>query len=438
MRDIVLTGFIFGSLPFILFRPWLGVAMYIWVSVMNPHRLTWGFAYEIGFASIIATVTLLGLPFSKDFKWPQPGTLLFTLMMFLAWTGVSTLFALHPDLSYARWETLMKTGLMALLIPVLYHTKERLRLLIWVIVLSIAYYGVKGGVFTLATGGAGRVWGPEGSYIEDNNALAVAVIMVIPLMRYLHLTSPHKWVRWMLVGMMVSSAIAVLGSYSRGAFLAVLAMGCVFWWKGRHKLAVLLTALIAFPVALLSMPESWYDRMETIGNYEQDNSAAMRLNSWGTMWNVAKDRPFTGGGFELATPEVYGRYSPDPTFPPQVAHSIYMQALGEHGFVGLALYLGLLAALWSAARSVIRLSGDPGASELAWAKDFALMVQVAFAGYAVGGAFLSLINFDAPYYVMGIMIATAALVRRLAEAQSKPASHQPDAALRAALKSAQR
>ena len=58
MRDVVLAAFIFGSLPFILLRPWLGVAMYIWVSVMNPHRLTWGFAYEIGFASIIATVTL--------------------------------------------------------------------------------------------------------------------------------------------------------------------------------------------------------------------------------------------------------------------------------------------------------------------------------------------------------------------------------------------
>lgn len=434
MRDILLTGFIFGSLPFILFRPWLGVAMYIWVSVMNPHRLTWGFAYEIGFASIIAAVTLVGLPFSRDFKWPQRSGLTAALIMFLAWTGVSTLFSLHPDLSYARWETLMKTGLMALLIPALYHTKERLRLLVWVIVLSIAYYGVKGGIFTVVTGGAGRVWGPEGSYIEDNNALAVAVVMVIPLMRYLQLTSPHKWVRRMLVGMMVSCAIAVLGSFSRGALLAVLAMGCVFWWKGRHKIAVLVTALIAFPVAFLSLPDTWYDRMESIANYEHDNSASMRLNSWGTMWNVAKDRPLTGGGFELATPEVYSRYSPDPTFPPQVAHSIYLQALGEHGFVGLALYLWLLASLWHTARKVVRLSGGGGAAELLWAKDFSLMLQVTFTGYAVGGAFLSLINFDAPYYLMAIMIATAALVRQQAQGQSKPALDPPRASLRAALK----
>lgn len=435
MRDVLLAGFIFGSLPFILVRPWLGVAVYVWVSVMNPHRLTWGFAHEIGFASIVATVTLIGLPFSKDFKWPQPSALLAALILFLAWTGVTTLVSLHPDLSYPRWETLMKTGLMALLIPALYHTKERLRLLIWVIALSIAYYGVKGGIFTVATGGGGRVWGPEGSYIEDNNALAVAVVMVIPLMRYLQLTSPHKWVRWMLVGMMVSCAIAVLGSYSRGAFLAVLAMGCVFWWKGRHKIAVLLTALIAFPVALLSMPESWYDRMESIRTYEQDNSASMRLNSWGTMWNVASDRPITGGGFELATPEVYSRYSPDPTFPPQVAHSIYLQALGEHGFVGLALYLVLLASVWFAARKVIRLSRVDGAGDPPWARDFALMLQVAFTGYAVGGAFLSLINFDAPYYLMAIMIATTALARRQARRQSRSAAaDRPGATLRAALK----
>jgi len=434
LRDVVLAAFIFGSLPFILLRPWLGGAMYIWVSVMNPHRLTWGFAYEIGFASIIATVTLIGVPFSKDFRWPPPSALIAALIMFLAWTGVTTLFSLHPDLSYERWETLMKTGLMALLIPVLYHTKERLRLLLWVIVLSIAYYGVKGGIFTVVTGGGGRVWGPEGSYIEDNNALAVAVVMVIPLMRYLHLTSPHKWVRWMLVGMMVSCAISVLGSYSRGALLAVLAMGCVFWWKGRHKIAVLVTAAIAFPAALLSMPDSWYDRMESIKNYEQDNSASMRLNSWGTMWNLAKDRPITGGGFELATPEVYSRYAPDPSFPPQVAHSIYLQALGEHGFVGLALYLFLLASLWYAARKLVRLAGSDGAAELLWARDFGLMLQVTFAGYAVGGAFLSLVNFDAPYYLMAIMIATLALVRRQAPRKPSPAVDEPRPSLRAALK----
>src|SRR4051812_24257690 len=143
MRDFVLVAFVFGCLPVILFRPQFGVVLYVWMSVMNPHRLTWGFAYDMGFASMIGAATLLGVPFSKDLKAPPFNPLISALVLFLGWTGVSTIFALHPGDAYERWVTLMKTGLMAMLIPMLFHKKEQLRLLIWVIVGSIAYYGVK-------------------------------------------------------------------------------------------------------------------------------------------------------------------------------------------------------------------------------------------------------------------------------------------------------
>ena len=70
MRDVALTVFILGALPFILRRPQLGVLMYVWISVMNPHRLTWGFAQSFNFAYIVAIVTLAGMVFSKDVKPP--------------------------------------------------------------------------------------------------------------------------------------------------------------------------------------------------------------------------------------------------------------------------------------------------------------------------------------------------------------------------------
>ena len=41
MRDIVLTLVIFGTLPFILWRPHIGVLVWTWIGFMNPHRLTW-------------------------------------------------------------------------------------------------------------------------------------------------------------------------------------------------------------------------------------------------------------------------------------------------------------------------------------------------------------------------------------------------------------
>ena len=41
------------------------------------------------------------------------------------------------------------------------------------------------------------------------------------------------------------------------------------------------------------------------------------------------------------------------------------------------------------------------------------MMQVSIVGFAVGGAFLSLVNFDIPYYLIG----TTLVVRRLTDKQ---------------------
>jgi putative inorganic carbon (hco3(-)) transporter len=414
MRDILLTAIVFGAIPFILRRPHIGVLMWIWVSVMNPHRLTYGFAYNFNFGVVIAVVTLVGAFFSKDLKRPPMNSLMIALLCFTAWTGVTTVLALYPAAAYEKWTTLMKTQIMVLLIPMLFHTKERVRLLVWVLVLSIAYYGVKGGVWVLLTGGGERVYGPEGSYLEDNNALAVAVIMMIPLMRYLQITSTSKHVRRALTGMMLLCGIGALGSYSRGAFLAVSAMVALLCWKSKHKLPVIFVAILAVPMALSFMPEKWYTRMDTITTYEHESSANMRLNAWGTMLNLAKDRPLVGGGFEIAERAVYDRYSPDPSYPPQVAHSIYFQALGEHGFVGLGLLLWLYIAFWRQAGALVRMTD--GRTELAWIHYFGRMMQVSFVGFIVGGAFLSLVNVDITYYLVGALAAVRALLDKALQA----------------------
>jgi probable O-glycosylation ligase (exosortase A-associated) len=178
--------------------------------------------------------------------------------------------------------------------------------------------------------------------------------------------------------------------------------------------------MVAIPVGFSVMPEKWYVRMDTILTYEQDSSANMRLNAWGTMLNLAKDRPLVGGGFEVANRAVYDRYSPDPRFPPQVAHSIYFQALGEHGFVGLFLLLGVYVAYWLQARRLARLT--TGREDLAWVHHYGLMMQVSFVGFAVGGAFLSLVNVDVMYYLVGALIAVRAIADRELRSAEQPAA----------------
>lgn len=407
MRDVVLTLIIFGSIPFILKRPYIGILMWIWVSIMNPHRLTWGFAYDFPFAFIIAIVTLTSIVLTRERQKFPLTPITVALIGFIVWMNVTTLFALLP--SQEMWLRVMKIMLMVLATLVVMYTRRHIELVVWVLALSIGFYGVKGGIFTLLTGGAYRVWGPAGSFIEGNNEVALALILVIPLMRYLYTLVTKKWQKWAFGGTMALCALASLGSYSRGALLAFAAMSFFLWLKSRHKAAFGVVMAAAGVVLLMFMPSEWMERMNSISSYEQDGSAMGRINAWWMTYNLAKDRPLVGGGFEIYEPHIFRIWAPNPE-DVHAAHSIYFQVLGEHGFVGLLLYLCVGIATWRAAKWVVR--NAKGVDELKWAEELAKMVQVSMVGFAVGGAFLSLAYFDLPYYLMTTVILLKLFVQR--------------------------
>jgi hypothetical protein len=68
MRDIALTTIIFGLLPFVLVRPSLGILLWTWIGLMNPHKLTFGFAYNFPFAEVIGIVTIISIVLSNERK----------------------------------------------------------------------------------------------------------------------------------------------------------------------------------------------------------------------------------------------------------------------------------------------------------------------------------------------------------------------------------
>lgn len=404
MRDIVVTAIIFGALPFVFKRPWFGILLWSWVGYMNPHRLTWGFAYDFPFSMVIGLVTIVAFLFSREKKemlWTRETIL---LLLFIGWMLLTTFFAFYPDDAWFQWNKVWKIQLVIFLTVLLINDRHKLHWMIWVMALSIGFYGVKGGIFTILNGGTFHVVGPGGSFISGNNELALAMVMTIPLIRYLHLQETRKWIRYGLAGAMVLMAVAAIGSQSRGALLAMAAMGFFLWIKSRHKLTTGIYMVIAVAIMAAVMPQAWYDRMSTISTYEEDESAMGRINAWHTAFNLAKDQPL-GGGFEaLTTAPTFRQYAPDP-YRVLDAHSIYFEIMAEHGFIGLALFLllGLLA--WIRAQQVVnRCKRD---IDKKWAADLAAMIQVSLVGYAAGGAFLGLAYFDLPYHLMIIILLTA-------------------------------
>ena len=409
MRDIFLIVFLFGSVPFILRRPTYGVMLWVWVSVMNPHRLAWGPAYDMPFAMVIAATTVVGAVFSREPKQIPFNGITIVLLLLTIWMSVTTIFALNPDPAVDTWIRVTKTMFMVFVTIYLLHSKKHVYVLVCILAASIAYYGIKGGVFTLVGGGESKVWGPEGSYIEENNALAVATIMTIPLLRYIQMHASNRWLKIGLLGAMILCGFSALGSHSRGALIAILATLLFLWIKGQNKVRGGLVLLLLVPVGIAFMPDSWTQRMQTIETYEQDASAMGRINAWKMAMNLAQDRIVFGGGFQIYEKEIFARYAPVPD-DVHAAHSIYFAMLGEHGFIGLGLFLLLWILVWRNASWIDKHARSR--EDLIWAADLARMIQVSVLGYLVGGGLLSLAYYDVPYYLAAALVVTRALVER--------------------------
>lgn len=411
MRALLLTAIFFATLPFILQRPYIGILVWSWISYMNPHKAAYGFATTFPYAFITAICIFLGLLMAKDEPKRIPWTReTIILLIFIIWMFITTVFSLYPWLAWPQWDKVWRIQLITYVTLMLMYTPYRLQLLMWVIALSLGFYGVKGGIHVIQTGGAGHVLGPDRSFIAGNNEIGLALIMTIPLLRYLQLSLNEFWTYrgkfWVNHGLTIAiflTLIAIIGTHSRGALVGLAAMTVFFLLKTRKRfMPLLLIGVFVYAIPSL-MPEKWFDRMETIETHE-DHSAQERLRAWGNAVDLANHR-LLGGGYR-ALVHWGGRD----------AHSIYFGTLGEQGYVGLALFLLLGLFTWRSASWIIKKARH--LPDMQWARDLAAMIQVSLVGYASAGAFLALQYFDLVYHLVAIIVLTRLLVeKRLAEAK---------------------
>jgi len=406
MRDIALALFIFGMIPYILIRPYVGLLVWSWLGYMNPHRLCYGFAYNFPWVQLVAIVTIASLVFSKESKRIPWSAVSVLLVMFLLWTGLTTFFAAVPDSAWAAWQEFAKVLVMVFVTLALVNNRERMHWLVWMIVVSLGFYGVKGGAFTLLRGGANHVFGPPASFIADNNALALALCMTLPFMRYLQLHSSWKIVRTGLGFSMLLTGVAVLGTYSRGGLVALVIVAGALFLKSRGRLAVVLVIVAVGFAAYHFMPAQWTDRMDTLHHAEQTDSGETRIQSYEFAANVAAHRPLLGGGFNVyQSASLWQRYGPEGAIP-RAIHSIYFRVLGEQGFLGLVLFLALLFASWRNCSRVRKRTRD--IPDMKWAFDLASMLQVSLVAFMTAGAFLPMSYFDLSYQLMALSAVLAA------------------------------
>jgi len=425
MRGTLLFVIILGSLPLALQQPWLGVLVYSWISYMNPHKYAWGAIRTFPVAMVVVVVTLIGMLATKDKRRlsSDPANLL-VLALWIMFV-ITTPFAFNQADAWLQLDKVSKILLMNFVTIILINSQVKLRYLLLVISLSVGLIGLKGGIWVILSGGVNRVYGPDGSFLADNNDLALALNMGLPLLLYLAKDELRPWLKWLLKICFVASFVAIVFTYSRGGFLTMALVGSLLLIKARYKALAGFVFLIGLAVILLIAPQKWNERMNSIETYQEDGSAMGRINAWRTATNIALARPLIGGGFQTWTPSVYARFSPEPWNVRDV-HSSYFEVLGEQGFIALGLYLMLLVySLVTCTRLKWTIRRNPA---LRWAQHYPDMLQTALLAYMLGGAFLGRAYFDFFYHLIASIVIVKQLVLQTQSAEA-PAAVQPSTPL---------
>jgi putative inorganic carbon (hco3(-)) transporter len=418
MRGIFFLLLFLSSLPLIFVSPFYGVLIWYIFSLGNFHTLTWGYLDNLYYAYIIAILTLISWVFSRADKKQLPMTPLVVLtLLFSLWMTITSCFALAPaEDVWDRWVYVHKILFMGLVGYALTTTRERVNQLIWVVVLAIGIWGVKGAIsFPLHGGGAVGIHGPEGGVMQDNNGFGLALIMILPLLFYQWHTATNRHLRrgLMVMGFLVS--LAIIFTYSRGAFVGLCAMAVVFWLRSRAKFATG-ALIVAVALSVYSFaPQHWFDRMATIETYEQDSSATSRIDFWRMSLRIAELHPILGGGFRVTYwPAITNSMLEGTRIPrlskPRAAHSIWFEVLSEQGWVGLALFAAIAGySLFSCSWLVRRTRDRP---DLAWANLLGRMGQAVLVGFWAAGTFASLAYFDEYWCVIFIFDAARRIVKK--------------------------
>jgi len=108
----------------------------------------------------------------------------------------------------------------------------------------------------------------------------------------------------------------------------------------------------------------------------------------------------TGGGFKVYESEaLWNRYAPEDAVQ-RAVHSIYFRVLGEQGFPGLAIFIGLLVASWRSCAYVRNKSRHLPNEK--WAFDLSSMLQISLLAFMVAGLATTSSYFDLSYQLMAM------------------------------------
>jgi putative inorganic carbon (hco3(-)) transporter len=390
--------------------PLEALLFYVWVAYFRPESWIysgWFVAANISFISGVFLIVRFAV--SGERLRLDAGTAL--LAAVVVHGGLSVWQSEWSGEASAPYLNFVKSLVIAVVMMSVATTETRFRWILSVIGLSLGVEAAKQGwVYLLTMPGTSNT--NDIPFLGDNNAVAVGMFMLLPVILALAETASRRWERYGWLFLAVGVGYRGLSTYSRGGFLTAGILVLLYIVRSkRHRVRRTLLAVGATALLLSTMPDAFWARMETINTGEmeegeRDMSAQGRLHFWAMAVKIADAYPLLGVGNSQFNQAYDGFDDSDGEFGRgRSVHSVWFGLLAEGGYLGLGLVLLVLARALLQCQRLCR-SADPSAPEWKYAR----ALQNGLLAFCVGGTFVPLQYNEMFWHFMALSFGLSALV----------------------------
>jgi probable O-glycosylation ligase (exosortase A-associated) len=409
------------------------VLAYLWVDILAPQKIAFGFfasvpvsliAFCAAFAGWLLTDSKKGVRFTR-----RQGLLLFLLV----WCYYTLQGSAFPVDAGTKWDWVWKAMFFAIFLPFTLFTRKRMEGAALVIVLTVGAIAISGGMKTVFGGGGYGVLSlfvNDNSGIYESSTISTAAVGIIPLIlwftRHGTIFAPDWRVRIFAYCLILACLLVPIGMVSRTGLLCIGVLLLLAFRDVKRRAAFLVAGATLGLVALPFLPQSYWDRMSTIGEADGDESASTRVAVWQWTLDYVAENP-TGGGFDAYRANKFTYKLPVRkgegnmssvhydvvTDKGRAFHSAFFEVLGEQGYPGFAAWLALqLMGLWQMEKIRRRWKKRTGPDQQ-WQAPLATALQYSHVIYLVGAAFQGIAYQPFIMMLIGLQIAFHSYCQRL-------------------------
>lgn len=341
---------------------------------------------------LVAPLAILGALMAggvkRTFRHPAP----YLWVAFFAWMILSTPFSSWQGGSFERIAGYGRVDFLFLIVVggLAVNWKE-VRLLLYTIAGATLFNLLTAQLFMITDND--RLSLRASGTIGNSNDLAAHLLLGLPFLLFITMDSKrNRLLRVVILGAIGYGLWVILGTASRGALVAIVAVVVFFLWYAslRQRVGVLLCGALLGAIYAVALPHATTTRLTTLFGQEQQEaaeSATMRAYLFKKSVQFTMEHPLFGVGadqfsnYEGKTSQTKGEHGMW-----HVTHCTWTQVSSECGIPALIFYVGgLVSALLLVART-FRAARSEGQTDIANA---CFCYLLAMTGFLVAATFLA-------------------------------------------------